>query len=108
MTNRPAMLAQAARGPILLIVLGILFALQQGGVLAFSRSWPLLIIAIGLLKLIERMLVGPVPAAPQNISPPQAGYPAGYPPPGTQRTTQYTDFRTQPPFAGQPPPGEPK
>jgi hypothetical protein len=66
--NRPALYAQAIRGPILLITIGVLFALQQAGVLPFSRTWPLLIIIIGVVKLVERMFIGP--AAPP---PPPAG-----------------------------------
>ncbi|HEX4166117.1 MAG TPA: DUF5668 domain-containing protein [Bryobacteraceae bacterium] len=112
MINRSAMFAQAVRGPVMLIVLGGLFALQQDGVLAFSRSWPLLIIAIGVLKLIERMLLGPHAAqyGPPQAPPPAASYapPSNYPP-ARPRATQYSDFRTQPPFSGQqPPPGDPK
>jgi len=65
--NRAALYAQAIRGPILLITIGVLFALQQAGVLPFSRTWPLLIIIIGVVKLVERMFIRP--AAP----PPTAG-----------------------------------
>ncbi len=64
MNNRRALFAQAVRGPILLITLGILFAIHQAGVLSFSRTWPLIIIVIGLLKLIERMAVQQPPMAP--------------------------------------------
>lgn len=64
MTNRGALFAQAIRGPILLITVGVLFALQQSQVLPFSHTWPLLIIVIGVLKLIERMFVPPQPAVP--------------------------------------------
>jgi len=53
---------QAIRGPILLITIGVLFAIHQAGGLAFSRTWPLIIIVIGLMKLIERLAFrGPVP-----------------------------------------------
>jgi LiaI-LiaF-like transmembrane region len=83
------MFAQAARGPVLLITIGILFALQQADMLAFSRSWPLLIIVIGVMKLIERLLLGPQPYPSQASGfppPPSPGYPprppAGPPPPG--------------------------
>jgi Domain of unknown function (DUF5668) len=111
MNSRGAMFAQAARGPVLLIVLGTLFALQQGGVLPFSRSWPLLIIAIGVMKLIERMLSGPVPYAPPGGGP-AAGYPAqGYtPPPGYRPAAQHYPSASQPyPQAGnQPPEGQPR
>jgi len=47
-------LARAIRGPIILITLGILFAIDHFGSFSFSRTWPVLIIVIGLMKLIER------------------------------------------------------
>ena len=59
MNGRAALFLQAIRGPILLITLGILFAIHQAGILRFSRTWPLIIIIVGLMKLLERM------AAPQ-------------------------------------------
>lgn len=49
-----ANLARAIRGPIILITLGILFAIDHFGSISFSRTWPVLIIVIGLLKLFER------------------------------------------------------
>jgi len=58
------MFAQAIRGPILLITVGVLFAMQQSDVLPFSHTWPLLIIVIGVLKLIERMAAPPRPPLP--------------------------------------------
>ncbi|MBV8708706.1 MAG: hypothetical protein JO182_08585 [Acidobacteriaceae bacterium] len=54
MDNRLALFVQAARGPILLITLGFLFAIQQAGIVSFARTWPLILIVIGLTKLIER------------------------------------------------------
>ncbi|HLH01732.1 MAG TPA: DUF5668 domain-containing protein [Bryobacteraceae bacterium] len=75
MNSRAGMFVQAARGPVLLILVGVLFALQQAGVLDFMRSWPLLIIAIGVMKLIERMVAAPVPQVPPP--PPGAGPYAG-------------------------------
>lgn len=94
------MFAQAARGPVLLIVLGTLFALQQGGVLPFSRSWPLLIIAIGVMKLIERMLSGPVTSA-SPVGGPAAAYPSqAYAPTGPHYPSapqSYPQAGTQPP-----------
>ncbi len=64
MISRGALFAQAIRGPILLITVGVLFAMQQSNVLPFSHTWPLLIIVIGVLKLIERMFIPPQPVAP--------------------------------------------
>ncbi|MBV8550802.1 MAG: hypothetical protein JOY54_05845 [Acidobacteriaceae bacterium] len=68
MNSRRALYAQAIRGPVLLVTIGILFAVQQAGMLPLSRTWPLLIIIVGLLKLVERLAM---PRAP-------------YPPPGGQ------------------------
>jgi hypothetical protein len=81
MNNRGAMFAQAARGPVLLITIGVLFALEQAGMLSFSRSWPLLIIMIGVMKLIERLLLGPQPYPPRAPGYPPAQSPAYSPRP---------------------------
>jgi hypothetical protein len=62
--SRLALFMQAIRGPILLITLGVLFAIHQAGVLSFGQTWPLVLIMIGLMKLLERMVVtrrGPIP-----------------------------------------------
>jgi hypothetical protein len=56
--NRSALFVQAVRGPILLIAVGALFALHQAGLISFGKSWPLLIIVVGVMKLLER-LAGP-------------------------------------------------
>jgi hypothetical protein len=53
---------QAIRGPIVLITLGILFAVHQAGVLSFARTWPLILIVIGVIKLLERLALKPVQA----------------------------------------------
>ncbi|MFL6448736.1 MAG: hypothetical protein ACJ746_13760 [Bryobacteraceae bacterium] len=69
MNNRRALFAQAIRGPILLMTIGILFAIHQAGGLPIYKTWPLVIIVIGLMKLIER-----------TATPPAGTYPP--PPPG--------------------------
>ena len=70
MNGRGALYLQAIRGPILLITIGILFAIQQAGILAFSRTWPLIIIVIGLMKLFERMAMPrAVPPVPPGVPP---------------------------------------
>jgi hypothetical protein len=63
MNERLALFAQAIRGPILLIAVGVLFALHQAGVLSFKASWPLLVIIVGVMKLLERLYV-PQPPPP--------------------------------------------
>jgi hypothetical protein len=44
----------AIRGPILMITLGVLLAVDQMGTLSFGRTWPVLLILFGLFKLAER------------------------------------------------------
>lgn len=74
---------QAVRGPIMLITLGSLVAIDYAGVYGFWRTWPILIIVFGLLKLMERASAKPAPPYPQNY--PGQNYPGQYPgntPPG--------------------------
>jgi hypothetical protein len=59
---------QAARGPILLIVLGVLLAIDHFGPVSFWRTWPLLVIVYGVMKLFERLA-----ARPQAYEPPPYG-----------------------------------
>lgn len=80
MNNRAALFLQAIRGPILLITIGLLFAAHQAGIISFARTWPLIIIVIGLMKLFERMLA---PAA-QPLYPPPGGSGMPGPPAGGQ------------------------
>lgn len=73
---------QAIRGPIMLITLGSLVAIDYAGIYGFWRTWPILIIVFGVLKLLERAGAKPAP-------PPYGGrqypgqYPGGTPPGGT-------------------------
>lgn len=67
MKSRLGLFVRAGQSPVLVVVLGVLFAIQQAGVLPFSRTWPLLIIVFGLMKLIERLLAPH--AAPPGVPP---------------------------------------
>lgn len=53
--NTAAALIRATRGPILLIMLGSLMAIQRFQDISFTKTWPVLLIALGLLKLLERL-----------------------------------------------------
>ena len=64
MNTRLALFVQAIRGPILLITIGILFAVHQAGIISFARTWPLILIVIGFMKLLERLVGRPVAAPP--------------------------------------------
>lgn len=57
-------LLTAIRGPIMLITLGALFAWDYSGGQPFSRTFPVLLIVFGLLKLAERLAAAP--GSPQN------------------------------------------
>jgi hypothetical protein len=56
MSTRGTGLISAVRGPILLIGLGILFAMDHAGGRSFSQTWPALIVLFGVLKLLERVI----------------------------------------------------
>lgn len=47
-------LVRAVRGPILLITIGTLFALDHFTNYGFQQTWPVILIVIGLLTLAGR------------------------------------------------------
>jgi hypothetical protein len=63
---------RAVRGPVMLITLGTLMAMDQNGVAGFGKTWPALLIVFGIFKLLERQSPPPVVSAP---------YPGAFPPP---------------------------
>lgn len=77
MNNRAALFAQAIRGPVLLITVGVLFAIHQAGVLPFYQTWPLIVIVVGVMKLIERLYVPQPPFQPFQPPPPPPPPPFG-------------------------------
>jgi len=64
---------QAVRGPLMLITLGALVAIDYAGIYGFWRTWPILIIVFGVLKLLERASAKPAPPNPY----PGGNYPGG-------------------------------
>ena len=63
MTNRHPMtnshprnnLLVAIRGPLMLITLGVLFSIDYFGPWSFGRTWPVLLIVLGVFKLAEHL-----------------------------------------------------
>lgn len=53
--NTTYMLVRAVRGPIMLMALGTLMSLHRFQDISFTKTWPVLLILLGLLKLGERM-----------------------------------------------------
>ena len=54
-------LMSAIRGPIMLITVGVLFAIDHFGAYGIARTWPVILIVLGLLKLAERATMSSVP-----------------------------------------------
>ena len=52
--NNPTLL-RAIRGPILMITMGVLFALDHMTEFTFGRTWPAILIVLGLLSLGEHL-----------------------------------------------------
>jgi hypothetical protein len=100
--DRPTI--RAIRGPIILITVGVLFALQSFNIYSFGQTWPVLLIVIGLLSLCGRA-ARPVPPAPGVPPPPNYNWP---PPSGGYRGTSYSGSPYAQPGApgqGSAPPG---
>src|ERR1051325_11646329 len=89
---------RAVKGPIILITLGILFALQSFNICGFDQTWPVLLIVVGLLSLMGRAAAPPPPPPPAqnwtNVPP--------YPPytwPGQAQTADRGPSYAQTPYA---------
>jgi len=54
MATANATLLRAIRGPVMLITLGVLFLWDHLGTQPFSRTFPILLLVYGVLKLLER------------------------------------------------------
>src|SRR5580704_12398765 len=88
---------RAIRGPITLITLGVLFALQNFTRFGFDQTWPVLLIVFGLLSLLQRGAAPPRSTQmPPMPPPPVQGYgSAGY----SQRPYSQSPY-SQPPAGG--------
>ena len=66
-------LIRAARGPVLLMTLGVLLAVHQFSGISFDQTFPVLIIVFGLMWMLERMVprqaVPTPPTIPVNLPP---------------------------------------
>jgi hypothetical protein len=105
MNGRNALYIQAIRGPVLLVSIGVLFAIHQAGVLSFARTWPLLVIVIGVMKLLERAWapVQPVPGGYPNTGAYSYPRPAPYSPASYPQSPG--SLRPEPPPVPPPAPG---
>jgi hypothetical protein len=94
---------RAIRGPVMVITVGVLFALQNFTQYNFGETWPVLIIVAGLLSLFGRSVAPP----PQPPPPPFSTYQPPMPPPpvappGGYRQTPYSQTNDPRNQGGQP------
>ena len=92
-------LIRAIRGPVTLITVGVLFALNNFTPYGFGQTWPVLLIVFGLLSLLRRGAVRQPAGPPASPSP--AFQPYSYPPPGGG---SYRDSPYPPPYTPPSPP----
>jgi len=105
MRGNDTSLLRAIRGPITLITVGVLFALNNFTPYRFHQTWPVLLIVFGLLSLVRRgvePVVEPparayVPPAAQPYQPTPPPYQPPPAAPGSYRQSAYNE----------PPAGEP-
>jgi hypothetical protein len=62
-------------GPAILMTVGTLFLLQSLNVASFDRTWPAILLVIGVVKLLQSNAssaghIGPLPPAPPVVTPP--------------------------------------
>jgi len=63
-------LIHAVRGPIILITVGILFALDNFTSYGFHQTWPVILIVVGVLTLLARAnRAGSTPGSPSGPTP---------------------------------------
>jgi hypothetical protein len=91
MNGNEVSLARAIRGPVTLITVGVLFALNNFTPYRFNQTWPVLLIVFGLLSLIRRGSepVPAGPAMPQGPQPQTWNYPPRENVPGGYRQSTY-------------------
>lgn len=96
---------RAIRGPIMVITVGILFAIGNFTPYGFDQTWPVLIIVAGLVSLLGRSAAPqlPPPQPPQPFTTYQPPMPPPQPQagPGGYRQTPYS----QPPSGNPSDPG---
>ncbi len=85
MNGNSGSMIRAIRGPITLITIGVLFALNNFTQYGFEKTWPVILIVFGLLSLLRRgtQAADAPPVAPGT--PP----PYSYPPPGGYSQSPY-------------------
>jgi hypothetical protein len=92
-------LARAIRGPVTLITVGALFALNNFTPYSFDKTWPVILIVFGLLTLLGRGMASPPPPTGYTQSP-YAQPPAAAGGSGTSAAPRANDAGQTPPERG--------
>jgi len=94
-------------GPAVLVTLGLLFLLANMYDYPFERTWPILLIVIGAIKVVRYVMPDSGHVNPGQYPPPPYGgqyppppYGGQYPPPPYQPGYRPTAQNTPPPTAG--------
>jgi hypothetical protein len=72
-----------AKGPVILITVGVTALLDQWHILSFGRSWPLYLLVLGVMQLAERAALSQAQNPPLPYGAPQPPYGTPQPPYGT-------------------------
>lgn len=86
--------AQGLMGPVLMVTLGVLFLMSRMGGVSFHRTWPVLLLVIGGIKLMQgnASREGHVEVLPAN---PPGSIPPGTPPPASSVPPTYPSNEVQ-------------
>ena len=83
-------------GPAMLVTIGVLFLLDNVSDIDFGKTWPAILLVIGVVKLMQSNAswgghVGPLPPGSSAYPPPPPPAYPGVPPSGPQTPAQSTD-----------------
>jgi hypothetical protein len=91
MSGNSDSLAHAVRGPITLITVGALFAINNLTPYGFDKTWPVILIVFGLLTLVGRSAAQPFEPPPPTEGPARPGRSFDSTPPyGSYRQSAYS------------------
>jgi hypothetical protein len=99
---------RAVRGPITLITVGVLLALNNFTPYRFDQTWPVILIVFGLMTLVGRSTDRIVPPSAAGYPPPPGYTQAWVPQQGPGSPGSYSQSSYSQPAGGQTPPAPAK